>query len=166
MLEKERGWVLSIDEASNLAGVSLWYNGQLRATTVLKSRRSTDALGARLIHQVSQLEPFLRQHVYEGDHVSTLLFEGVRARLVLVTVGAFLTCPLLAHLKVHPKHSFVESTTWKNWAKKRGATGLMKDIKGVRALLEIGFPTAPLGYELTEDEADSILIYLAWRDRK
>lgn len=163
MLLKEQGWVLVIDQASNQAGVSLWYNGQLKATTVLESKKASDAFSRRIQHQVPQLTAFLDAHLPKEALVYNVIFEGVRARLVLITVGAFLTCPRL-HVKLSPKASFVESASWKKWAQRRGATGPIKDIKGVKALREVGFPVDSYGIT-SDDVADSILIYLTWRER-
>lgn len=165
MFAKEQGWTLAIDQASNCAGVSLWYNGRLHSTTTLNSTRSTDPLPKRLQTQVPQLTQFLERQLPKGDRVSQVLFEGVRSRIVLVTVGAFLTCPGLAHCKVSAATSFVESSTWKYWAKRHGATGPVKDIKGIKALSETGFPPEQINLMSTDDEADSVLLYLAWREK-
>ena len=151
---------LAIDQASNSAGCSLWNDKQLIATTVLVSRSPKDTFSKRLQYQVPQLTEFLRGKP-QVDHV---LFEGVRARLVLITVGAFLTCPLL-DVKLSEKTSFVGSSTWKHWASQRGATGKVKDVKGVKALREIGFPVDY--HRITSDDiADSVLQFLAWREKQ
>lgn len=60
--------------------------------------------------------------------------------------------------------NFVVTSTWKYWASRRGATGPSKDIKGVKALSEVGFPVEKYGIA-SDDVADSILIYLAWREK-
>lgn len=161
---KENGWILAIDQASNVAGVSLWYFGKLQATTKLLSNKASDPLPKRLQTQVPQLTAFLQQHLPAEQEVSTVIFEGVRARLVALVVGAFLTCPLLVKCRISPKTSFVESQSWKIWAKRRGATGPVKDVKGVKALRDVGFPVDL--YEVDSDDvADSILIYLTWKDK-
>lgn len=165
MTPKEQGLVLSIDQASNAAGVSLWQNGELLATMVLKAAKATDPMSARLRQQVEQLTVFLSKHVGDGGMITKILFEGVRARLVMTTVGAFLTCPLI-NAKVHPTASFVESFAWKKYARDRGATeASFKDIKGVKALRDIGFDVDGFGIE-SDDEADSVLIYLTWASKQ
>lgn len=160
---KENGWILAIDQASNCAGVSLWSHGQLVATTTLNSDSPKDALGKRLSRQVEQLKDWLDTRLGKAE-IKTLLFEGVRSRLVLVTVGAFVCVPQLRNCKIHQRHSFVESSSWKRWAQKRGATGKLGDIKGVQALREAGFDVEAHRID-SEDVADSVLIYLCWRDR-
>lgn len=161
---KESGYVLSIDQASNAAGVTLWLDGELQAWVLLTSNSKKDPFALRVQTQVAQLEAWLSvQLPYEDQVIKQILFEGVRARLVLCTVGAFCT-PKKIQAPVTTAHSFIESTTWKVWARNRGATGPVKDIKGVKALREIGFPLDR--YPITsEDIADSCLLYLCWRDR-
>lgn len=160
---KEQGYVLVVDQASNAAGVSLWYNGSLKAHTVLRSSSEKDPISQRLQDQLPQLDAFLTAHLPDSARITKIVFEGVRARLVLVTVGAFLTCPRI-HAKLSPKASFVESSSWKKWARKHGAMEeKIKDIKGVKALRETGFPVDDYGIT-SDDVADSILMYLTWRE--
>lgn len=92
-----------------------------------------------------------------------MVFEGVRSRLVLCTVGAFLTVPRIQAVISQTKN-FVESTTWKKYAQRNGATGPIADVKGVKALREIGFPLDRYPIQ-SDDIADSILIYKAWTER-
>lgn len=163
MKPAEAGWILSIDQASNTAGVSLWRDGHLKAHTVLRSNASTDSFAKRLQTQVPQLTSFLNAHLPPKIKITKILFEGMKARLVLCTIGAFLTCDRL-DTKLHATHSFVESSSWKKWAQSHGATGPFKEIKGVKALRETGYPVDSLGIS-SDDTADSILIYLTWRAR-
>ncbi len=159
----EQGYVVSIDQASNNAGVSLWYNGDLKAWVLLSSFSPKDPYSYRLQVMVTQLERWLDSQLPEGQVISQIVFEGVRSRLVLCTVGAFLTVPRI-QAKLHQQKNFVESTSWKKYAQIRGATGPIKDIKGVKALREIGFPLDR--YQITSDDvADSCLQYLTWRER-
>lgn len=163
MYVKEQGWVLVIDQASHCAGVSLWYNGSLKSTTELKSHSKTEPFSRRLQYQAEQLDVFLTAILPESACITKIVFEGVRARLVLVTVGAFLT-PKRINARLSPKTSFVESTSWKKWAQRNGATGPTSDIKGVKALRETGFPVDQHGIT-SDDIADSILMYSVWRER-
>jgi hypothetical protein len=164
MFPKEQGWILTIDQASNAAGVALWYDGILKATETIKSARASDPISDRLRHQMVELEYFLNKYIPEGDAIRNVIFEGVRSRIVLVTVGAFL---LSRRIRAHisPTKNFVETRTWKNWGKRHGATGPVKDVKGIRSLKE----TCPELFEKynikTDDEADAIFIYMAWRTR-
>lgn len=160
---KESGYVLVIDQASNLAGVSLWHNGDIKAHTVLRSNSSSDSYSRRLQTQVPQLTLFLNKYVPIEFKITKVVFEGMKNRLVLITIGAFLTCDRI-DAKLHQRFSFVESSSWKRWAKDHGAQGITKDIKGVKALRETGFPVEAFKIE-SEDVADSILIYLTWRSR-
>lgn len=158
------GWVLSIDQATNAAGVSLWKDGTLVDTTVLVSQSSTHSYARRIQYQVPQLTQFLMRHLLPNENVTKILFEGVRSVLVQMAAGAFMMCPLI-DAKLSPSDSFVHTTSWKMYAKQRGATGALKDIKGVKALIEIGFPVELLSKQ-SDDIADSILIYLSWANKK
>lgn len=163
MKPKESGYVLSIDQASNAAGVSLWLDGALIATTVLVSKSAGDPFSRRIQGQLDQLNVFIDLHVPADIILEKVIFEGVRSRLVMIVAGAFLTCPRI-DAKISEKHNFIESSSWKNWARARGSKGTFKDIKGVKALQECGwdfvkFPVA------SDDVADSILMYLTWSTR-
>jgi len=163
MKNKERGYVLSIDQASNVAGVSLWYDGELRATTELLSASPKDPFARRVQGQLHQLTAFLDLHVPAEIMIDTVIFEGVRARIVICVVGAFMCCPRIDS-KLVEKANFVESSSWKTWAKERGATGSHKLIKGVKALTEAGWDGDK--YPITSDDiADSVLMYMTWRDK-
>lgn len=160
MKDKERGFVLSIDQASNAAGASLWFDGVLQAWTVLNSKSKLDTFSARMQAIVAQLDEWLNIMLTRDQIINQILFEGVRSRLVLCTVGAFCTIPKIqAHVKVPA--NFIESTSWKVYARDRGATGKLAEIKGVRALREIGFPLDKYPI-VSDDVADSCLIYLKW----
>lgn len=160
MKPKEQGYVLSIDQASKIAGVSLWYSGDLLATTELKVS-GTEKYSIRVQQQAKQLEAFLDLWVPLPFDIEKIVFENVRMKLVVITAGAFLTCPRIK-ARIHESESFIPSMSWKKWAKDRGATGPFKDIKGVKALYESGWT----GVDITSDDiADSCLIYMTWRDK-
>lgn len=158
------GWILSIDQASNAAGVSLWKDGTLVDTTVLVSSSSSHSYSKRVQFQVPQLTAFLARHLKPNENVTKILFEGVRSVLVQMAAGAFMMCPLI-DAKLSPSDSFVHTSSWKMYAKQRGATGPLKDIKGIKALLEIGFPVEVLSKQ-SDDIGDSVLIYLSWVNKK
>jgi hypothetical protein len=160
---KEQGYVLSIDQASNTAGVSLWLDGTLMATTVLTSKSAGDPFSRRIQGQLDQLNAFIDQYVPADIIITKVIFEGVRSRLVMIVAGAFLTCPRI-DAKISERYNFVESSSWKNYARARGAQGTFKDIKGVNPLSECGwdFDKYPI---TSEDVADSILQYLTWATR-
>lgn len=161
---KRKSKTLSIDQASNQAGVSLWSpEGTLIDTVLLTSSSKKDPYSKRVTEQIEQLEDFLTARLDFNEDITHVLFEGVRSRLVLVTVGAFMTCSRL-NAGLSAQHSFVESRVWKSWAKRHGATAFISDIKGVNSLLETGFVPPP-GIVLNEDIADSIMMYLAWKER-
>lgn len=162
MKAKEAGHILSIDQASNAAGACLYIDGLYIASTTLRAIKSSHSIGKRLVAQVNQLDQWLAQ--FNIEQIKVVIFEGVRSRLVLTTVGAFCTSPYLQDCKLHPRHSFVESSSWKTWAKKRGAVSHDGEIKGIRALYETGWDAIKYPIE-SDDAADSILIYQTWRDR-
>lgn len=164
MKPKEAGFVLAIDQASNCAGVSLWFCGELRATTTLNSQSPTDPFARRIQTQLEQLTAFLNTELPPDVQIEKVVFEGVRPRLILATVGAFMCCPRIS-AKLDESRSFVGSSSWKSWAKMRGATGPFKEIKGVKALQETGWDFTKYPIE-SDDIADSILIYSCWRDDK
>tara|TARA_R110000868_G_scaffold375983_3_gene640690 strand:- start:142 stop:636 length:495 start_codon:yes stop_codon:yes gene_type:complete len=160
---KELGYVLSVDQASNCAGVSLWLDGTLQASTTLNSKSASDPFSRRIQFQLEQLNSFIDLHVPADVILDKVIFEGVRSRLVTCVVGAFLCCPRI-DAKISEQKNFVESSSWKNWARARGAVGDFKIIKGVKALRECGWDM--IKYPVTSDDiADSILMYLCWKDR-
>lgn len=161
---KRTSKTLVIDQASNQAGVSLWSpDGALIATTLLKSKSSKNPFSKRVTYQLVQLEAFLEEQLEPGETVTHVLFEGVRSKLVLVVVGAFMTCSRL-NAGLSPQHSFVPSSTWKSWAKRHGAKAFISDVKGVISLLETGY-VVPAHCDINEDIADSIMMYLAWKEK-
>lgn len=162
-MRPDPGWTLSLDQASNTAGASLWFDGNLYATSVLLGGGSP-VFSRRLVAMQENLTRFLDSALPPGVQLSKVIFEGVHARLVLVTVGAFLCSPRI-DAKLHAQHSFIASSTWKKWAQEHGATGIFKDIKGVKALKETGFDTDKVS-GIQDDVADSIMIYYAWRKRR
>jgi hypothetical protein len=156
-----QGYTISLDQASNAAGVSLWLLDELQAWTVLKSEKSRDPFCKRVQDQANQLDAWLASVLPPSATIYNALFEGVRSRIVLCTVGAFcLSKRIQSH--VHAKSNFVETGTWKSWAKAHGALGPNGDIKGVKALREVGFDMDKYGID-SDDAADSVLMYLAWR---
>lgn len=159
---KAQGWVLSVDPASNSAGVSLWNDGKLIAFETLNSYSKFDSISNRLKAQNFQLTHFLRTNGFSDQNkIKKVIFEGVRSRIVTVTIGAYIVCPFIdAKLNTD---SFIESSSWKYHAKNRGAKGVVKDIKGIQALKDINFPVEKL---TSDDVADSILIYLTWVHRR
>lgn len=160
-LLKEHGYVVSVDPASNKCGIALWKDGSLVDWVVLESRSPRDPFSVRLQSISLQFEMFLRGHLGEHEKIHTVICEGVRSVLVQICVGALLVSPYVEAAMSSTKH-FVHSTSWKKWAQNRGATGPLKDIKGVRALRETG-----KDFGVTADDAaDAVLIYLTWRDRK
>jgi hypothetical protein len=155
------GWTLAMDQASNQAGASLWRNGKFVSSATLTAIK-TDKFSRRLVTLVAQLDEWLDREIGPSAKLNHVVFEGVRSRLVLVTVGAFLTSRHI-DASLSPQQSFVETSSWKSWAQKRGATGLFKNIKGITALAETGWvgPTPD-----SHDAADSILIYLTYSENR
>ncbi len=164
MHPKEAGLILAVDQASNVAGASLWRNGELIAWRDLTSLSPKDPFGKRLVEQVRQLTQWLDAEI-GTEPIKTVLFEGVKSSMVMSTVGAFVCCPHLQGCKFHPRHSFTSALTWKKWLRDRGAEGPFKEIKGVKPLRELGWDFDKYPIE-SEDVADSVHIYRAWRDKK
>lgn len=164
MLKDLSGWSLFIDQASNAAGVALCHDGELRGTETLCSIRSTDVMSRRLQDIMPQLTHFISKYVPQGEYVEKVFFEGVRSRIVLITVGAFLMCPRIKAW-ISPTRNFIETGTWKAWAKRNGATGPQKDIKGIRSLREIRPELFERHRIKTDDEADAVLMFLSLKDR-
>ncbi len=158
--------VLSMDQSSNLSGVTLWENGVLRGWVLLKSLDPKHSYGRRLVAQVTQLTDWLSTQLQDHEKIDTVLFEQVKATLVITVVGAFCTSPYLQHCRLHPTQTFVAPTSWKSWAKRKGAfSQAFKDIKGVTALRETGFDVDTHGIT-SEDVADSCLIFKSWEERQ
>ncbi len=164
MNAKEQGWVLFIDQASNAAGVALSRDGELVATETVRSLSANHVISQRLQDQIPRLTEFLDKYVPRGDMIGNVIFEGVRARLVLISVGAFLMCPRIK-TRLSPTGNFVESRAWKAWAKRRGASGPIKDVKGLKSLREVRPELFERFNIKTDDEADAVFMFLTWKDR-
>lgn len=160
---------MCIDPASNECGVTLWYLNpekaqyEILASKTLSSLSSKQPYSQRLLTIRNQLGSFLEENGFsEESPISFVVCEGVRSRLVQVSLGAFLALSSIC-VRLHPQHSFIEATSWKAFARSKGATGPLKDIKGLKALEEIGWKS---DVEIkTDDEADSVLIFLTWETR-
>ncbi len=163
MKPKESGWILSVDPASNKCGVALWKDGSFIGSALLSSVSSRDPFSRRMQDIYAQLCGFLEGHLGATDEkVKTIVTEGVRSRLVSTCIGSLMVCPRI-EANLSPKDSFVEPSTWKKWAKDHGATGPSADIKGIASLKQTPWFNWPIPQ--SDDEADAILIYQAWRDR-
>lgn len=160
---KGLGYVLSVDQASNAAGVSLWFNRGLVAHTVLKSGSSKDTFSRRVQAQARALKVFLDEHLPAGVAINTVLFESVKSRIIIAVIGSVLVNERI-DATLSPK-TMIPSMSWKKFAQRLGATGPLKDIKGVPALREIGFDVDGHGID-SHDVADSALIFLTWLDKK
>lgn len=153
------GDVLSLDPGTAVSGVSLWRDGSLVATAALKSPNGyTSTVSGRLKGIVHQLNLLLDAH---DAKVHIVICENPPHTLLKAVIGAMLVSPRVDSM-FSDAHT-VAVMSWKAWARARGAGGPFKDIKGVKALKATGFPV-PQG--IGDDEADSILVYLAYRDRE
>ena len=160
---KGEGYVLSVDQASNAAGVSLWHNRVLIAHTVLKSKNSKDSFSRRVQAQSIDLREFLDAYLPPEDTITTVLFESVKSRVVMAVIGSVLVNDRIDS-SLGPG-TLIPSMSWKKWAQGMGATGPLKDIKGVPSLRQTGFDVDK--YVVTsEDTADSIMIFLTWISKK
>ena len=162
---KTSGWVLFIDQASNAAGCALTKEGKLVATETICSTRASDVISQRLQDQIPRLSDFLNKYVPLGETINHVVFEGVRSRIVLISVGAFLMCPRIK-ARLSPTGNFVETRTWKSWAKRQGASGPTKDVKGIRSLREIRPGLFERFRIKTDDEADACMMFFAWLERQ
>ena len=153
------GDVLSLDPGTAVSGVALWRDGSLVATSALKSPNGyTATVSERLKEIVGQLDTFLTAH---DAWVQIVICENPPHTLLKAVIGAVLVSPRVNSM-FSDGHT-VAVMTWKSWARAHGAGGPFKDIKGVKALKATGFPVPP---GIGDDEADSILVYLAYRDRQ
>lgn len=160
---KGEGYVLSVDQASNAAGVSLWLNRALIGHAVLKSKSSKDSFSRRIQAQARDLREFLDAHLPEGVVIKTVLFESVKSRIIMAVIGSVLVQERI-DATLTPA-TMIGSMSWKKWAHGMGALGPLKDIKGVPALRQVKFDVD--GHGITsEDVADSILIFLTWLNKK
>jgi hypothetical protein len=156
---KGEGYVLSVDQASNAAGVSLWLNRSLVGHAVLKSKSSKDSFSRRIQAQAKDLKAFLDAYLPAGEVIRVVLFESVKSRIIMAVIGS-----VLVHDRIDATltaATMIPSMRWKKWAQGMGATGPLKDIKGVPALREVKFDVD--GHGITsEDVSDSVLIFLTW----
>ena len=151
---------LSIDPATHCAGVSLFKNNELVSWTILTSNHSRDNLTDRMKAQVTQLEEFLQLNLPKGEMVGRIIMEDVRSKLLILSAGAYLTCPYIDAKVAYPYH-FISPSKWKSWARRRGASGNSKEIKGLAALRMIkwDFDKYPI---MSDDVADSVMQYYCW----
>lgn len=160
---KGEGYVLSVDQASNSGGVSLWHNRELVGHTVLKSKHSKDSFSRRVQAQAKDLRDFLDVYLPQGETITTVLFESVKSRIIMAVIGSVLVNERIDSTLTPA--TMIPSMSWKKWAQSMGAVGPLKDIKGVPALRQVKFDVD--GYGITsEDVADSALIYLTWLNKK
>ncbi len=140
----------------------MWDTDELlpRAWTVLKSRSPRDVLSARLVTQRAQLEQFLNAQLASTEDIGAVLIENVKSKTVLIAAGAFLSLDIF-QCRFIPKEHIIHPSTWKAYLRARGATG---DIKGVRALEQGWVPARKLALD-SDDVADSIAIYLCWKEK-
>lgn len=163
---KEQGYILCVDQATNTAGITLWLNGEVIAGTALEATSKNDPFSVKMRSHLVQLTDFLNANLPSEISLNRILFEGVRSRLCMVVVGAYCACPRIT-AKLHPTATFIETPQWKSWARKHGALEPeFGKIKGVKALTETGFFNTTNFRTDSDDIADSILIYLTWRDRE
>ena len=157
--EKQQGYVLSVDPATISCGVSLWRDGQFVASRKLCGGSLKLPLSVRMRRLFDDYEQFLVDMDVDVGEIHTIVTENVRSKFLLVTIGLFFV-PFAVKAPLKNSH-FIVPGTWKKWAQGMGALGPAKDIKGLKALREIGwdFDANPVG---TEDEADSVFIYKAW----
>jgi hypothetical protein len=158
---KENGFILAVDPASNNCGVSLWKDGAFCASRLLQSHHYTDPFSVRMQTILNGLESFLIVEMPPEAKVHTIITEGVRSRMLQTCIGSLIVSKYI-YADLSPKTSFVEPQQWKSWAKKHGAN--CDPIKGIPALRGVGWDMKKFPVT-SDDEADSILLYLTWRDR-
>ncbi len=101
-----------------------------------------------------QLSEFLSEKMgrFSDNSIDLVFTEVVKNKHVSLVSGA-----LSIVEGIDGKVIFVSPSSWKAFARRNGAKD--KDPKGIKSLQEMGWKK-----ELTsEDEADSIMIYMAWR---
>lgn len=150
-------YCLSIDPGSNLCGISLWEDDKIIDTIALTGGKLKN-WSARLSKMSQQLEDFLNEH--DIDTVTIVVAERIMFGNppLQITVGYLINNKHI-HANITPK-SFILPAVWKAFAKKNGWTDRI--CKGV-VVIEKCFPQYLPFCKKSEDIADSILIYLAWR---
>lgn len=154
-------YTLSVDPASRLCGVSLYRNKEYIASISLESNLKT--WSKRTADMRAQLQKFVSEHLPKGETITRAVMELVPKICepsIQMAGGAILSDPLY-NFDISRKY-LVSPSTWKAYAKRKGSKE--KDPKGVSALRAIGFPVDKFKI-ISDDVADSILIFLAWAEK-
>ena len=146
---------LSVDPASNKVGVALWSKELNLLSVKALTAPAGEPFTVRLSYLRNEMSKWLK-----GVVVTEVVTENVRSSLVMVSIGALIAVPEIRAI-LRPK-SFVSPTSWKAYAKRNGAQGPLKDIKGLRALDDMEFPYPE---NCTDDCADAILLFLTYKSK-
>lgn len=144
--------ILAIDPASNKAGVALYYNEIIRSALLTGYGNWSQ----RITQQRQQLELFLNHYLPEEEIIDHLVVENVgkfhNAKLNY-SVGALCSLP-----NIQSDLNLISPATWKSVVRKCGGG---KSSKGFTALRYVR-PAYP---QVSDDEADAILILLAYLEK-
>jgi hypothetical protein len=154
-MAKDGPFILSVDAGSNHMGLALWQGDVFVRSGALHSAKASDAYTKRLKDMKGAFDIWLG-----GACVNTVVTEALKLPLVVIPLGLIflhpnVNCAFSNHHQVHPG-------TWKKWAKEHGATGPHKLVKGVKSLLETGWPHPVT----SDDEADAILVALYYFEHR
>ncbi len=151
---------LAIDPSSNCMGVSLWFSDGTFFSSSQITTPTCVYLSERLYLLRKKFEEWFQKTAPNG-FVTSVVVERISQRqmsyALLYSAGAVLALPFIK-AKVGVKDQLVPPV-WKKHVRLWGSH--MSDPKGVPALKGIGWKTNLA--TLTEDEADSIMLYLGWR---
>lgn len=151
-MAKDGRLTLSVDSGSNHMGLSLWDGIEFLRSGTVHAGKPTDPYSKRM----KDIRAGFNAWLAEDGPITTVVSENIRLQLITIPLGiVFLHASTVAPFKTC--HA-ISPSSWKKWAQLHGATGKFKDIKGLKALSEVGWPH-PCH---SDDEADSILIALCY----
>ena len=148
--------ILAIDPASHKAGYALFIKDKIVSGSLIANKSSS--YSERLFQQREQLDIALKQHL-GTQIINTLVVENVSgfggAKLAF-SVGALVSSPC-----IKSELNLIGVSTWKAMVRRCGCPD--KNPKGIKALNYVRPDLAKNC--LTDDEADSILIGLAYLEK-
>lgn len=150
---KDYRWTLSADPGSNHLGLALYKDGKFYASHTCHALNDRQDYSERLKTISADFHKWIDEILPPEEEINQVITEYLKLNLAMMSVGL-----VFLHPRVKCKfqtHHMISSSTWKKWAKDHGAKGPTKDIKGLTALADIGFPH--IKDVLDEDSADATL---------
>lgn len=160
MQNKNNNLHLAIDPSSNCVGISVWEATGKFITSAQIVAPESPFVSTRLYFLHKKFNDWFNVN-FPGSFVTLVVIERISQRqasyALLYSAGALLSMSFIK-ARVGVKEQVVPPV-WKKYVRLAGSS--MQDPKGVLALKGVGWKTGI--DKMSEDEADSIMLYLGWR---